>query len=281
MTTWRDLAALATERLGSASEARRIVELASGNDGGSYAIGMDDPVPSRARPFFDQMLERRAAGEPLQYVLGQWGFRRLDLYLDRRVLIPRPETEMVVQVALAEVARLGEGPKVVDLGTGSGAIALSIALESPRTEVWAIDRSADALEVARANLAGAGTLVGRRVRLVEGSWFDPLSPLLRGRIQMVVANPPYIADGEALPPEVAAWEPAGALRAGPTGLEDIERIVKEAPGWLAVPGVLVVEIAPHQAGAAVAMAEDAGFDEAEVRRDLAGRDRILLARRTR
>lgn len=281
MTTWRELAAVATERLGSASEARRLVERASGNDGAAYLEGLDERVPARAAPFFFAMLDRRAAGEPLQYVLGQWGFRRLDLFLDRRVLIPRPETEMVVQVALAELARLSRRSKVVDLGTGSGAIALSIAQEAPGAEVWATDRSRDALEVARANLSAVGTLVGRRVRMVEGSWFDALSPLLRGQFQLVVSNPPYVADREELPREVADWEPAGALRAGPTGLEDIERIVKETPGWLAAPGVLVVEIAPHQSAEAAAMADAAGFEEVEVRLDLTGRERILVARRTR
>ncbi len=276
----------AADRLASQNEARRLVERASGNEGTAYLLGLDDQVPERALPFFEDLLERRAGGEPLQYVLGQWGFRRLDLYLDRRVLIPRPETEMVVQVALAELSALrpstgrrgARPPTVVDLGTGSGAIALSIALEAPATRVWGTERSAEALAVARANLAGLGTLAGRRVRLAEGSWFDPLPPLLAGHIDLVVSNPPYVADGEVLPPEVQDWEPSDALRAGPTGLEDAQTVVKEAPSWLARPGTLVLEIAPHQAGDAAAMAHDAGFDEVEVRLDLCGRERILVAR---
>ncbi len=278
--TWRDLLVRAAARLGSQADARRLVERALGNEGTSYLVALDEPVPPRALPFFDDLVERRAAGEPLQYVLAQWGFRRLDLYLDRRVLIPRPETEMVVQVALAELAplRRSPGPTVVDLGTGSGAIALSIALEAPESRVWATERSAEALAVARANLAGLGTLAGRRVRLAEGSWFDPLPPLLAGHVDLVVSNPPYVADGEALPLEVQEWEPAGALRAGPTGLEDIQAIIKEAPSWLARPGTLVVEIAPHQAAEAAALARDAGFDEVEVRLDLCDRERILVAR---
>ncbi|MDP9442413.1 MAG: peptide chain release factor N(5)-glutamine methyltransferase, partial [Actinomycetota bacterium] len=202
--TWRDLLVRAAARLGSQADARRLVERASGSEGTSYLVRLDEPVPPRALPFFDDLVERRAAGEPLQYVLAQWGFRRLDLYLDRRVLIPRPETEMVVQVALAELAplRRSPGPTVVDLGTGSGAIALSIALEAPESRVWGTERSVEALAVARANLAGLGTLAGRRVRLAEGSWFDPLPPLLAGHVDLVVSNPPYVADGEALPPEV-------------------------------------------------------------------------------
>ena len=277
--TWRELLREATDELGSAQEARWLVERASGLEGGEYALGLDDAVPARARPFFADLLERRAAGEPLQYVLGRWGFRRLDLYVDRRVLIPRPETEVVVEVALAELARLRvRQPNVVDLGTGSGAIALSIAVEVPSARVVATDASSDALDVASANLTGIGTLVASRVRLEQGSWFDAVPRSLRGNVHLVVANPPYVADGETLPPEVADWEPTTALRSGPTGLEDVERIIDEAPAWLARPGTLVLELAPHQAGAAIARARAAGFAAADVRPDLTGRDRALVAR---
>lgn len=277
-TTWRELLADAEQRLASAADARRIVEEASGCEGADYVEALDRRAGELGRRHFEAMVERRAAGEPLQYVLSRWGFRRLDLYLDRRVLIPRPETEMVVQVALSELGRLGRAPVLVDLGTGSGAIALSIAVEAPAAEVWATDISRDALEVARANLAGAGSLAAQRVRLEQGRWFDALPATLRGRIQLVVSNPPYVADHEPLPPEVADWEPQGALRAGPTGLEQIETITKEAAGWLARPAALVVEIAPHQARTATTLVEAAGFDEVEVRCDLAGRERMVVGR---
>jgi release factor glutamine methyltransferase len=278
--TWRELLALAEERLGSANEARRIVERASGYDGAEVMLALDESANHRTEPFFLDMVERRAAGEPLQYVIGRWGFRRLDLFVDRRVLIPRPETEMVVQVALAELQNMTKPsrPTVVDLGTGSGAIALSIAVEAPTARVWATEASSDALDVARANVAGIGTLAARRVRLEHGSWFDPLPVLLKGHVQLVVANPPYIADDEELPVEVADWEPRDALRAGPTGLEDIAQIIKETPGWVSDPGVLVVEIAPHQAEEATRLAVDAGFRDVETRLDLTGRERILVAR---
>lgn len=284
--TWRTLLAEAEARLG-ANDARRIVERASGYSASEAWLHLDDPAPDRAVPFFEAMVERRTAGEPLQYVVGQWGFRRLDLLVDRRVLIPRPETEVVVQMALGELALLTPAlraatpraaPTVVDLGTGSGAIALSLAVEVPGAQIWATDASHEALAVARANLTGTGTLVARRVRLAEGSWYGALPPMLRGRVHLVVSNPPYVAAAEELPPEVADWEPRGALVAGPTGLEAVEAVVSEAPGWLARPGALVVEIAPHQADAARALAEEAGFDEAEVRYDLAGRERVLIAR---
>ena len=277
--TWRQLLSDATQRLESPQEARWLVERVSGLDGADYALGLDDPVPARALPFFADLLDRRAAGEPLQYVLGRWQFRHLDLYVDRRVLIPRPETEVVVEVALAELARLQvRRPNVVDLGTGSGAIALSVAVEVPAARVVATDRSADALDVASSNLTGVGTLVASRVRLAEGEWFGAVPAELKGDVHLVVSNPPYVADTEALPDDVEHWEPRGALRAGRTGLEDIERIVDEAPAWLARPGVLVLELAPHQAGAAIARARAAGFSSAEVRPDLTGRDRVLVAR---
>lgn len=278
--TWRVLLAEARERLGSIVDARRIVERASGWEGAEHHLRLDDAVTARAAAHYERMVERRATGEPLQYVLGAWSFRALDLYVDARVLIPRPETEGVVEVALEELGRLApRSPLAVDLGTGSGAIALSIARELPGVEVWGVDRSADALAVARANAAGLGR-AGTAVRLVEGSWFEPLPPLLRGQVDLVVSNPPYVGEHEVddLPPEVAHWEPRSALVAGPTGLEQIEAIVVEAPAWLARPGVLVVEIAPHQRRAVTGLALDAGFEDVEVRPDLAGRARTLVAR---
>lgn len=277
--TWRRLYVEAERRLGSEVDARRIVERASGYAGAEFHARLDEPASVRALAFFDGMVERREAGEPLQYVLGVWGFRTLDLYVDRRVLIPRPETEVVVETGLAEPAlRQAARPVVVDLGTGSGAIALAFAVEGPHaTEVWATDRSPDALAVARANLAGLGRAAGR-VRLVEGWWYEALPGSLRGRVTLIVSNPPYVADSDDLPAEVTDWEPEGALLAGPTGMEQIAEVVKEAPVWLDRPGALVVEIAPHQGEEAVALAYDAGFTEAEVHPDLTGRVRVLVAR---
>lgn len=276
--TWRTLYREATDRLGSDIDARRIVERASGNAGASFHTGLDEHVSVRALAFFDGMVERRAAGEPLQYVLGVWGFRLLDLYVDRRVLIPRPETEVVVEVGLDELRALKpRHPVVVDLGTGSGAIALSFAKEAEGVEVWGTDRSAEALAVARANLAGLGR-AATRVRLVEGWWYEALPPLLRARVSLIVSNPPYVADSDDLPAEVADWEPESALLAGPTGMEQIAEVVKQAPVWLDRPGALVVELAPHQGDDAVQLAYDSGFTEAFVKPDLTGRVRALVAR---
>ena len=277
--TWRHLYQLAGERL-PVHEARRIVERASGRDSSEWLVVLDEDAPARAIPFFDDMVERRVAGEPLQYVLRRWGFRTLDLLVDRRVLIPRPETEVVVEVAIREVRRVtSRRPLVADLGTGSGAIALSLAVEAPQCRIWATDASEDALAVARANLTGVGSPAAVRVRLARGRWFDALPGPLRGQFDVVVSNPPYVAAGEELPAEVADWEPADALVAGPSGLEAITEIVGTAPAWLAPEGALVLELAPHQADHARRLALDAGFSHAEVRPDLTGRPRVLVGRR--
>jgi len=283
VTTWRQLERQARERLGDAQEARWLVQQAAGRTGAEWLADLDEAAPARCVPYLEQMLCRRGAGEPLQYVLGSWGFRRLDLSIDRRVLIPRPETEQVVEHAIAELTRFrlatGKSPRVVDLGTGSGAIALSIAVEVAGAEVWGTDVSEGALVVARANLAGVGGMAATRVRMAAGRWFDALPPELAGRVDLVVSNPPYLATAELddLDPSVARWEPTAALVAGPTGLEAIEEVVEGAPRWLREPGAVVVELAPAQADAAVALALGAGFSRAAIRPDLAGRPRVLVA----
>jgi release factor glutamine methyltransferase len=188
-------------------------------------------------------------------------------------------------VALREVDRMVEARactyahrlSVVDLGTGSGAIALSVASERPLTDVWATDVSDAALAVARANLAGLGR-AGARVRLGQGSWFEALPGELAGTVGVIVSNPPYVADDDALPPEVADWEPVGALRAGEHGLRDLQAIVAGAPGWLAPGGALIVELDPRQVEPVQGAARDAGFAETAVHRDLAGRERMVVAR---
>ena len=276
--TWASLRADARARVDE-RDAQWIVERASGWDGAELVAHLDEVVPERAYVRLHDMVDRRVAGEPLQYVLGAWGFRTLDLLVDRRVLIPRPETETTVEVALEQAKRVDDDPVVVvDLGTGSGAIALSMSAEHDTAEVWATDASADALEVARANLTGAGSRVAPRVRLCEGWWFDALPAELRRRVHLVVSNPPYVADDEALPPEVGDWEPVGALFAGPTGLEAIELVLHQAGEWLADHGRVVLELAPHQSEPATALARAAGYAEVEVRPDLTGRDRVLVAR---
>jgi release factor glutamine methyltransferase len=285
---WSAFVAEAERRLRDAGieaapiEARRIVEAASGHEGSEFHLGMREPATTRGVAHFDHLLERRLQGEPLQYVLGAWGFRTLDLFVDRRVLIPRPETESVVDLALAEIDRCREAGDrsltVLDLGTGSGAIALSIAAERDGVEVWATDVSADALDVARSNLAGLGRKA-TRVRLAQGSWFDAVPGELRGAIDVIISNPPYVAATDELPDEVSQWEPDLALVSGESGYEALDQVVAASSSWLRDRGALVVELAPSQAAAVAANALRHGFRESEVRRDLTGRDRAVIARR--
>lgn len=267
----------------AAAEARWIVEEVSGLEGAELVLGIEEPATVRGVARLDGLVARRRGGEPIQYVLGRWSFRTLDLLCDRRVLIPRPETEQVVEVALTELddvllGRHGRHRAVaLDLGTGSGAIALSLAVERPGSDVWGVERSADALAVARANLAGLG-MAGSRVRLLEGSWFDPLPGELRAAIDLVVTNPPYVAAHEVLPAEVVGWEPIDALVPGPTGLEAYEVVVGEAAAWLAPGGALVAEIGTTQGPVVAALAESAGLVEVRVVADHAGHDRAVVAR---
>jgi release factor glutamine methyltransferase len=273
--TWRELRDSARARLGEDQEVRWIIERASGLTAAEQAAAVDDVPDPRHVASFAAMVERRDRGEPLQYVLGQWAFRTLDLFVDPRVLIPRPETEVVAGFA---IEALPDGGRAVDLGTGSGAIALSLAAERwPAVEVWATDASADALAVARANLAGLGRR-GSAVRLAEGDWYDALPADLRGGFDVVVANPPYVPDQALVARQVRDWEPHLALFGGPDGLDHARRIITEAPAWLRPGGTLVVEVGEDHGEAVADVAAEAGFAVVEVRPDLTGRDRALVAR---
>ncbi len=283
MATWRQLVADASDRLGSAVEARWLAEEAAG---GALPAWIDEVPTRRVAGWFCERVTRRAGGEPLQYVIGRWPFRAIDLMVDRRVLIPRPETEVVVDVALSELDALDRvrqrrrSPLAVDLGTGSGAIAISLAVEREGIHVWATDASQPALDVAGANLAGVGGRVAPRVRLAHGSWWNALPGDLMGEVDLAVANPPYVttAEMEDLDPVVADWEPREALEAGPDGLEDVATILELAPEWLAPHGRIVVEIAPHQSERAAALVVRSGFADVEIRKDLAGKDRMVVGR---
>jgi release factor glutamine methyltransferase len=294
---WRDLRGEITRALAAGgienaeTEARFMIEEASGYGAAEWPVVSEVAAPARAEARLRSMCERRLAGEPLQYVLGAWSFRGLDLMVDTRVLIPRPETEWVVEVALAEAERIGmrrvaRRPKfdapirfyAADLGTGSGAIALALESALPEVEVWGTDVSPDALSVASANVSGCAAT---RVRLTEGAWYEALPADLRGRLSLIVTNPPYIAESEVpgLPAVVIAHEPWHALVAGPTGREALTHVIEHAPGWMARPATLISEIAPTQAASVIALAKNAGFAELFVRDDLAGRPRVLVARR--
>ena len=218
------------------------------------------------------MRARWESGEPLQYVLGRWGFRALDLAVDRRALIPRPETEVLVEVALS----LCPSPRrVIDLGTGSGAIALSIAAECQGAEVWAVDSSSEALDLAHSNDASG------RVRFLQGDWYDALPAELTGTVDLIVSNPPYVGEAEyrELDAVVRDWEPRAALVSGPTGLECLEVIIRSAPDWLAVGGALALECAPQQIDSVLSLCAAAGLAEPAAHDDLTGRARVVTAKR--
>ena len=230
--------------------------------------------------------QRRLSGEPLQYVLGHWPFRGLDLDLDNRVLIPRPETEELVGVALEDLARRDVvAPTILDLGCGSGAIGLALLFElrerGVRATLVAVDESSDALVVAKRNALKHRL---HDVSFVESSWFNGLDASLRGRFDLIVANPPYVGEREfvTLDP-VLGFEPFGALVADDSreveGFADLALVISEAPTWLAPGATLVCEHGDMQREAAVRCAKSAGFSDVTDLDDLAGKPRILVARR--
>ena len=231
---------------------------------------LDRELNAEQEAAFDANVVRREKREPLAYILGEWGFRRLTLKTDRRALIPRPETEVVVERALEHIRGLEE-PKVLDVGTGTGAIALAIADEVPTARVTAVDVSPDALALARENLDLTG--VNGRVRLVE---HDLTSGLGKHDFDLVVSNPPYVEPEElpTLQPEVRDWEPHVALVA-PGATEQLARAATEAlrPG-----GWLVLETACGAGERVERLLSEIGFDDVTITPDLAGRDRVAEGR---
>jgi release factor glutamine methyltransferase len=237
------------------------------------------------------MLSRREAREPIAYILGAKEFWSLSLAVSRDVMIPRPETEILVEAVLKRVrgARCevrGSGqphsaPRILDLGTGCGAIALALATEIPLGRVYALDRSRPALRIASRNATALG-LAGR-VHFLAGDLFEPLrTARAGGGFDLIVSNPPYIPSGALalLPPEIAAYEPLEALDGGPDGLRFHRRIIEEAPGYLRAGAWLALEVGDGQLSAAVELLRKSdGFGPPEVKEDLAGHDRVILARR--
>ena len=212
---------------------------------------------------YRELVARRADREPVAYILGSKPFRWITLSVDRRVLIPRPETELLVEVGLA----VPSGSRVVDVGTGSGAVALALAFERPDLEVWGTDVSAEAIAVAADN--------ARRLKLdvnfVHGDLLDGVpSP-----VDAVLANLPYVAEGTPLEPEISRFEPGDALFAGPDGLDVIRRMIAAARNV----SMLALEIGPSQAGPAVELLAGHGFLRTEVHEDLAGHQRVIIGRR--
>ena len=277
--TLRDLWRETSDVLGARHEARWICEVATSLDGADFDAALDAPLTDRMVQHHDAMVARYRAGEPLQYVLGRWGFRRLDLAVDDRVLIPRPETELVVQTVLDLMANRAAPRRIADLGTGSGAIGLALADELPLddTTIWITDVSDDALAVARANLAGIGRSA-RNVRVVAGDWFDALPD--GDRFDLIVSNPPYVADDSPmLESSVTQYEPSLALFAGSDGLDAHRVLVAGAWDRLVDDGWLVLEVGADQGAPIRELFRRAGYVDVSVRRDLAGHDRVAAGRR--
>jgi release factor glutamine methyltransferase len=232
-----------------------------------YAHG-DDPIETEAVQTFRALLVRRAAGEPIAYLSGRREFWSLDLAVTRDVLIPRSETELLVELALQRIAP--DAPAdIVDLGTGSGAIALALARERPGALLVATDASATALAVARSNAARLGV---HNIEFIQGDWCEPLGVR---RFDMIVSNPPYIADADAhLAQGDVRFEPRAALASGTDGLDAIRAIAAGAPAHLQAGGWLLVEHGFDQSSPVRAVLEKSGFVEIFTARDLAGRERV-------
>ena len=282
--SWEELLSETTRRLegdNAELEAKWMIEEVSG------VTNLHD-YQEQAKPIqlkrLSKLIARRLTGEPLQYVLGRWQFRELDLFVDDRVLIPRPETEILVGYALEECKskknQLDEtrSLNVADLGCGSGAIGLSIAREIQEVSVWCTDVSEGAIAVTRANLAGLG-MAGQKVSISQGSWFEALPQEMLEKFDVIISNPPYISDSEELPLEVSEWEPSSSLRSGPLGTEDLSFLLNNSIEWLSAEGQLILELAPMQADQMVEEAKNLNFREVQLRNDLTGRDRVLMAKK--
>jgi release factor glutamine methyltransferase len=267
-------AARTLERAGCPSprvDAEHLLAHALGGSRTDLYLRLDDPLSHEAEAAYGGLVERRARREPLAYILGEWGFRRLTLRVDRRVLIPRPETEAVVERCLQLLASAHE-PEVLDVGVGSGAIALAIADEHATARVTAFDSSPEALSVARENLTASG--LDGRVRLVE---HDLRGGFGAGLFDLVVSNPPYVEEEEIkdLEPEVRDWEPREALVA-PGATEAVARAAHEA---LKERGWVVLEVADDKAADVARTLSEFGYVDVTIDPDLAGRDRVVSARK--
>jgi release factor glutamine methyltransferase len=252
-------------------EARRLWADLQGHSRAEVLPLQDDPVDQPLRARYEAAVLRIAAGEPIQYVTGVAGFRRLTLASDRRALIPRPETEGLVELVLARVSH----GRIADIGTGSGCIALSLADEGEFDLVVGVDRSPEALALARENR----DQLGLSVEFVEGDLCEPL----RGELwDALVSNPPYLTSGEyqGLDRSVRDWEPEGALSDGADGLATTRRLVLQARDVVRAGGLLGLEVDSSRAAAVAGLASEAGWVDVSVYEDLFGRARYVLARRS-
>jgi release factor glutamine methyltransferase len=241
----------------------------------------DDVLDDEKRRDFDEAIRRRTKREPLQHIIGNQEFWGLEFKVTPDVLIPRPETEFIIEAALAIVQDRNRPVRIIDLCTGSGCIAVSLAKELTAAHVIATDASEKSLAVARENARNHS--VADRIRFLEGDLFEPLEELdIRGQIDIIVSNPPYVRESDlpALQSEVKDYEPLMALIAGPEGTEIAQRIIKHATEYLKKTGALIMEMGLGQAGALTRMTEATGaYSKPEVLKDLAGIDRVIVAKK--
>lgn len=279
--TWRETLVSTTEIVGDRVIAKWLCEHAAGVDSDEWLDVVDDKVTQRCGLHLDAMMRRYLSGEPLQYVLGRWAFRHLDLMVDQRVLIPRPETEQLVDLVLDAVrSELSQEVRIADLGTGTGAIGLSLLYELPlgSARVWLTDNSNDVADVTRANLAGLGR-AAMYGQISVGSWYDALPLDLRGSFDVVVSNPPYIARNDSeVEDKVRDWEPHLALFADDNGLGALRAIISSASTWLRKGGILAVEIGHTQAEAVSQLCKESGLVNVVVHVDATHRERFVTAR---
>lgn len=252
-----------------------------GKDRAWLLVHMQDRLDDQVQRSFERIIDRRKLREPLQYITGSQEFWGVPLMVTPDVLIPRPETEFVVEAALKAVSGITT-PVIVDLCTGSGCIAISLAKELPRARIFATDRSDRAVHVAQENARQND--VANRIRFLEGDLFEPLEEMdIRGRIDVIVTNPPYVRSGDltTLQPEVRDFEPEMALVAGPAGTEVAERIIHQAPEYLKLGAPLIMEMGIGQTAALRKILESTHkFGSIGIVKDLAGIERVIIARKT-
>jgi len=242
-------------------------------------VQYDKPLTREELALFREMVRRRARREPVAYITGEKEFWSLALKVTPAVLIPRPETECLVEAALAFLSNDGEanGRKVLDLGTGSGAIVIALAAQRPHDVFIAVDRSPSALAIARENAEQHG--VADRIRFMDGDWFEPVGKAV---FDLIVSNPPYIRQKEleSLQPEIRQFEPAAALDGGPEGIDDLAHIIFTAPPYLRPSGCMLLEIGWDQKPLLEAVAQKAGcYEEMAFIKDYSGHDRVLTLRK--
>lgn len=261
----------------AADDARRLMEKASGLSQAGLIAGLSEPQDPSEAESFDALIARRERREPLSHILGQVDFWTLELDVSADVLTPRADTETVVEAALEALPDRTAPVKLLDIGTGSGAIALALLSELPNARAVATDLSGEALKIARANAARCG--LADRIDLVQTRWADAIE----GEFDLVVSNPPYIASAviETLAPEVRRFEPRLALDGGADGLAPYPQLLIEAKRLLHPRGTAVFEIGYDQGEAVLALAREAEAFETSLGQDLAGRDRALAVKKTR